>query len=72
MYTLQYPRVTTQVQEVKDRFRQLSLAFKAEQHAQLEDIQLYDGQQLVYGYSQIQQHLDALQGELDQWYYCGC
>lgn len=72
MYTLQYPTATAQFQQVEDRLRQLTLSFKTEQDSELDDIQLHDGSQLVQGFAQIQRHLDALQGELDQWYYCGC
>lgn len=72
MYILQYPNSTAQVQELEDRLRQLSLAYKVEQRTELEEIQLNDGEKLVQGFTSIQLRLDALQAELRHWYYCDC
>ena len=71
MYILQYSN-EQQIQEVKARLEQLSLAFSIEQKDDIPGVQLLEGKKIVVGQQSILQHLDELSGELHQWYYCNC
>ena len=72
MFIIKYENKDTQLMELEDRFRQLSLAFKMQQVDQVEETTLFDGAIQVVGYEAIHAHLDTLDGELRHWYYCGC
>ncbi|MBX2876894.1 MAG: hypothetical protein KTR30_32550 [Saprospiraceae bacterium] len=72
MITLQYAERNGPVQEIEEKLKELSLAFRTESVAQLVNLQLIDGTKQVKGLAAIQAHLDELSKELHQWYYCNC
>jgi hypothetical protein len=72
MFIIKYKSKDAKLEELEDRFRELSLAFKIEQVDQVEELTLFDGTLQVVGYEAIKSHLDQLSGELRHWYYCGC
>ena len=72
MIVLKFSKKDNRVNELEERLRQMSLAFKAEQVPGLQAVVLAEGQQKMEGHEAIHTHLDKLAGELHQWYYCNC
>jgi hypothetical protein len=72
MYTLKYATAGKEVNEIIDRFKQLSLAFQVEESADFEELRLQEGQQTIIGLENIKAHLEELSRELHRWYYCDC
>jgi len=59
-------------QEALDKLLSLSLAFTVESETQHKTPKLKDGKVEIKGLKAILAHLETLEGELDQWYYCNC
>jgi hypothetical protein len=72
MIIISYPQKDAVLERVLEKLKELSLAHKTRASPDIKVIQLEDGISKVQGASAIQQYLEELAGELDQWYYCSC
>lgn len=72
MITISYPQKDTALERVLEKVKELSLAHRTAVNPDINVIQLEDGISKVQGEADIQQYLEELAGELDQWYYCSC
>ena len=72
MYTLQYSAQNHQVEEIIDRLKQMSLAYKTLQSDIIQEITLNESQKSIVGFANINAYLEELGKELHQWYYCSC
>lgn len=72
MYTLQYSTKNHQAEEIIDRLKQMSLAYKTLQSDIIQEITLNESQKSIVGFANINAYLDELGKELHQWYYCSC
>lgn len=71
MITLTYRQPSQEVKHIKEKLASLSLAY-ADQIDQEHAIALRDNEEIYIGQASIEQYLQQLEGELDQWYYCNC
>jgi len=71
MLELSYSNQEEQAVAIKDKLTSLSLAFR-EAKSDVEIITLVDGNNTITGVKAILGHLEKLEGELHQWYYCDC
>ena len=72
MITLKYGIKNAAVVELESKIQQLSLAYQIEEKKSNKQIILQDGKLEIKGVTAILKHLEELQGELSQWYYCAC
>jgi hypothetical protein len=72
MITLKFAQPTNESQQIEERLKELSLAYKTETSISSKQVELTDGTTNVQGHEAIQNYLDQLSGELNQWYYCAC
>jgi hypothetical protein len=69
---LQYKKSDKTTSEIESKLKSLTLAYKTEKDKNVESPILVDGKNRIKGKQQILAHLQALEGELHQWYYCNC
>ncbi len=67
-----YSKEDEAVLDIRDKLVDLSLAFKIEKSEDAEDILLQEGKTIKTGYEDINEHLDEIARELDQWWHCYC
>ena len=72
MITLKFAQLTNESQQIEERLKELSLAYQTVSNLSSKQVELADGITTVQGYEAIQNYLDQLSGELNQWYYCSC
>lgn len=72
MYTLEYSIQNHQVEEIIDRLKQMTLAYKTVQSDTAKEVTLNESQTSIVGFTKINAYLDELGKELHQWYYCSC
>lgn len=72
MITLKFAQPTNESQQIEERLKELSLAYKTETNISSKQVELTDGITNVQGHEAIQNYLDQLSSELGQWYYCAC
>lgn len=72
MITLRYSNQVAELNEVEEKLKALSLAYKLEQQQDLKVLQLSDSGILLEGKEAIQQHIEKIERELKQWWYCDC
>lgn len=72
MYILKFSKKNKEATQLEERLGQMSLAFKTELNSDLNEIVLAEGQKEVIGFKNINAHLDELNKELHNWYYCNC
>ncbi len=71
MITITYRQPSQEVDLIKDKLASMSLAYKDQVNDE-HPIALRDNDDLYIGMESIQQYLQQLEGELNQWYYCDC
>jgi len=71
MYIIQFSVEDKLFNEIKDRFEELSLAYKVERCEELPEIILRHSEQRWSGTS-IFEHLNQTEAELRHWHYCNC
>ena len=72
MLIFKYPERTPAVQTIEERLAELVVAHQIQTDEQLKAPVLEDGTRMLEGTQAIHHHLDELQGELKQWWYCAC
>jgi len=72
MIQIKYPEYNKEVEELEERLKGLSLAYKMEKSEQLTQPSFEDGLTKVEGMDSIKEQLDKLQGELFEWWYGSC
>lgn len=70
--TLTYNTITKDIQDLKNRITDLSLALKVKVDKNVIAPTLLDGQQAFIGLVAIHKFIDQLEGEQQNWYYCNC
>ncbi len=72
MINLKYAEENQQFLDIKERMKDLSLAFSHSQNTIQEHIVLEENEVQIKGYENIWKYLDQLEEELKSWYYCAC
>lgn len=72
MIQIKYPEYNKEVEELEERLKGLSLAYKMEKSERLTQPSFEDGLTKVEGMDSIKEQLDKLQGELFEWWYGSC
>ena len=69
---LVYKEKTNKIDAIEDRLRSLSLAFKLVQSEDADLPSLVDGKKSYIGHYKMNQYINLLDREKEQWYYCDC
>ena len=72
MLLLRYSPRDDRATDLIDRLRELVLAHKLEETPGLVEPVLCDSGEEIAGAAAIHRHLDGIQGEQHQWWYCSC
>jgi len=70
--TLHYSNKTAAINEIEDRLKKLSLAYKIVVMEDGNGPFLRDGKSEYLGIVKMNTYLDQLDREKEQWYYCDC
>ena len=70
--TFQFSTETTEVKEILERIKSLSLACTIKTGSSFQQITLQEGEHTIVGAEPILDHLTVIESELDQWDSCGC
>ena len=72
MICIFYSKEDEALLDIRDKLVDLSLAFKMEKSKDAEDILLQEGKTIKTGYEDVNEYLDEIARELDQWWHCYC
>jgi hypothetical protein len=69
---LQYPKYTSEIQDIENRLKELSLQYSVEERVEIPYPVMLDGKTAYTGLIEIMAFIDQLANESHQWWYCGC
>ena len=69
---LHYSENTAEIINIVERLTQMSLAFKRVESAHDIEPSIVDGSKKYSGIENMNNYLDQLDREKEQWYYCNC
>ena len=72
MLKIKHANQMEELKEIEEKLKALSLAYKVEEQMDLKVLQLQDSGILLEGKAAILHHLEKIEGELKQWWYCDC
>lgn len=70
--TLNYGTLSNDIQDIKDRLSDLSLAYNIKTDFKIIEPTLFDGRQYFEGIKAINNYIDQLEREQQNWFYCNC
>ena len=69
---LHFSKYTKELEDLESRIKTLSLAYSKNQNEGLEIPMLKDGSKEYKGIDTMNDYIDLLDLEKEQWYYCNC
>ncbi|MDF1698626.1 MAG: hypothetical protein P1U56_22430 [Saprospiraceae bacterium] len=69
---LRYSSRSKEVEEIEARLKQMTLAYSLDFNPDLLEPSFVDGSKEYLGVDKMNEYLDQLDREKEQWYYCSC
>lgn len=69
---LHYSKMTSELEAILDRIHELTLAIQLVELSDEGDPALVDGSKKYLGLDKMNNYLNQLDNEKEQWYYCNC